>query len=68
MNEKAGSHQSKQQEEKFDVRAGRCLYAGAQPDIFQGRGGFLKLGHFNKYFVKYSRTKGPAGEISDFFS
>ena len=24
----------------------------AQPEIFQGRRGFLKLGHFDKYFIK----------------
>ena len=24
---------------------------GAQPDIFQGRGGFMKLGHFDKKYV-----------------
>ena len=27
-------------------------FSGAQPEIFQGRGGFVELGHFNKYFVK----------------
>ena len=41
--------------------------SGAQPDIFQGRGGFVKLGHFDKHFVKNSRKKGPAGKISEFF-
>ena len=30
---------------------------GTQPDIFQGRGGFMKLGHFDKYFMKKSRKK-----------
>ena len=25
---------------------------GAQPEIFQGRGVFVKLGHFNKHFLK----------------
>ena len=28
-------------------------HAGAQPQIFQGRGGFVKLGHFNKHFVEF---------------
>ena len=37
---------------------------GARPEIFQGRGGFVKLGHFNKHFVKNSRKKEPAGKIS----
>ena len=36
---------------------------GAQPEIFQGRGGFVKLGHFNKHFVKNTRKKGAAGKI-----
>ena len=27
--------------------------AGAQPEIFQGREGFVKLGHFDKHFVKH---------------
>ena len=39
---------------------------GAQPEIFQGRGGFVKLGHFDKHFVKNSRKKDPAGKISEF--
>ena len=40
---------------------------GAQPEIFQGRGGFVKLRHFDKHFVKNSRKKGPAGKILEFF-
>ena len=28
------------------------LYAGAQPEIFQGREAFVELGHFNKHLVK----------------
>ena len=43
------------------------LLTGAQPEIFQGRGGLVKLGHFDKHFVKNSRKKGPAGKISEFF-
>ena len=27
---------------------------------FQGRGGFVELGHFDKHFVKNARKKGPA--------
>ena len=37
-------------------------YAGAQPEIFQGRGGFLELAHFSKHFVKNTRKKGPSGK------
>ena len=29
--------------------------SGAQIEIFQGRGGFVELGHFNKHFVKNTR-------------
>ena len=36
---------------------------GAQPEIFQGRGGFVELGRFDKLFVKNTRKKGPAGKI-----
>ena len=35
--------------------------------IFQGRGGFMKLGHFNKYFIKKSRKKAPQGKPLEFF-
>ena len=38
-----------------------------QPEIFQGRGGFVKLGHFDKHFVKNSGKKGSARKISEFF-
>ena len=41
--------------------------SGAQPEIFQGRGGFVKLGHFNKHFIKKSRKKAPQGNILEFF-
>ena len=37
-------------------------YAGAQPEIFQGRGGFVELAHFDKHFVRNTRQKGPAGK------
>ena len=36
--------------------------SGVQPEIFQGRGGSVELGHFNKYFVKKNKEKGSAGE------
>ena len=37
--------------------------AGAQPDIFQSRGGFVKLGHSGKHFVKNPRKKVSQGKI-----
>ena len=39
----------------------------AQPEIFQGRGGFVKLGHFDKHFIKKLRKKAPQGKILEFF-
>ena len=41
---------------------------GIQPKVFQSRGGFVKLGHFDKHFVKNSRKKGSAGENFGVFS
>ena len=38
------------------------IYASAQTEIFQGREGFMKLGHFDKNFLKTSRRKSPTGE------
>ena len=43
------------------------LCSGVQPEIFQGRGGFVKLGHFNKHFIKKSRKKAPQRKILEFF-
>ena len=40
---------------------------GAQPEIFQGRRGFVKLGHFDKHFIKKSRKKASQGKILEFF-
>ena len=38
--------------------------AGAQPEIFQGREGFVELGHSDKHFVKRSKKKkAPQGKI-----
>ena len=42
-------------------------YIGAQPEVFQGRGGFVRLGHFHKHFIKKSRKKAPQGSILEFF-
>ena len=33
------------------------MSAGAQPEIFQSRGDFVKLGDFDKHFVKNARKK-----------
>ena len=38
-------------------------HTGAQPEIFQGRESFVKLGHFDKHFIKKSRKKAPQGNI-----
>ena len=43
------------------------ILAGAQPDIFQGRGGFVELGHFDKYFAKRSRKNAPQRKNLQFF-
>ena len=40
---------------------------GAQPEIFQGRGGLVGLGQFYKHFVKNTRKKAPHGKIGEFF-
>ena len=36
-----------------------CLSTGAQPENFQGRGGFVELGHFDKLFIKNTGKKSP---------
>ena len=38
--------------------------AGMQSEIFQGRGSFGELGHFDKHFVINLRKKGLAGVFS----
>ena len=38
------------------------LNAGAQPEIFQGIGIFVELGHFDKHFIKNTRKKRPRRE------
>ena len=48
-------------EKKYAIYEG---YTGAQPEIFQCKGGFVKLGHFHKLSVKNSRKKGAAERIS----
>ena len=44
------------------------LTSGAQPETFQGRGGFVKLGHFDEHFIKKSRKKAQEVRILEFFS
>ena len=34
-----------------------CTCVGTQPEIFQSRGSFMELGHFDKHFVKNTRKK-----------
>ena len=41
---------------------------GAQPEIFQDRGGFVELAQLDKLFVKNRRKKGPAGKNFGAFS
>lgn len=41
---------------------------GAQPEILQGRGGFMELDHFDKHFVKNKRKRGCAWKNFGFFS
>ena len=43
------------------------MSADTQPEIFQGRGGFVELGYFDKYFVKNTRKKAPQRNIFEFF-
>ena len=43
------------------------MYTSAQPEIFQGRGGFIKLGNFDKHFLINSRKKVPEGKYLGFF-
>ena len=40
-------------------RLRKCIGDNSRPTkIFQGRGDFVKLGHFDKYFIKKPRKKG----------
>ena len=43
------------------------LRAMVQPEIFHGKEGFGKLGHFSKHFVKTSRKKTPQWRVSEFY-
>ena len=50
---------------KFTYFTGK---SGAQPEIFQGKGGFVKLEDFDKHFIKKSRKKVPHEENFGVFS
>ena len=44
------------------------IYPGAQPEIFQGRGGFMELGHFKNILSKTKeKKKNPLGKILEIF-
>ena len=43
------------------------VISGTQPEIFQGRGGFVELGHFNKHFVKNTIKKPRREKFWSFF-
>ena len=45
----------------------RISMSGVQPEIFLGRGGFVKLGHFDKHFLKKWRKNATQGNILEFF-
>ena len=38
------------------------IVSGAQTRFFQGRGGFLEQGHFNKHFIFDTREKDRTGK------
>ena len=44
------------------------MLSGEQPETFQGRGGFVEFGQFEKLFVKNTRKKDPAGKNVEAFS
>ena len=44
------------------------MIRGAHPEIFQGSGGFMELGHFDKHFSKNTKLEIPAGKIFRAFS
>ena len=44
-----------------------AVFPGAQPEIFLGRGGFVKLRHFDKHFLKKLGKKAPQRKILEFF-
>ena len=67
----SGDQRGRKEQRKLENSCGPwrwcCKTAGAQPEIFQSRWGFVKLGHFDKHFIKKSRKKAPRGKILEFF-
>ena len=51
----------------YSYRQGFLVWSGAQPEIFQGRGGFVETGHFNKHFVENTGKKYPREKILKIF-
>ena len=41
-------------------------FTGVQPEIFQSSGGFVKLEHFDKHFIKNTGKKDPTGILEIF--
>ena len=54
----------------FELKNSNLWYftSDAQPDIFQGSEGFVKLGHSDKHFFRNLTKKEPAGENFEFSS
>ena len=52
---------------KYVVNQKSSRDTGAQPELFQGRGGFVELGHFDKLFVKNTKKKALPGKILELF-
>ena len=48
-------------------RYSKNLFPGAQPEIVQGREGFMKLRHFDKHFVENSRKRSRRENFGVFF-
>ena len=53
----------------YSYRQGTCflVWSGAQPEIFQGMGGFVETGYFNKHFVENTGKKYPRKNILKIF-
>ena len=43
------------------------MNSDAQPEIFQGRGGFVKLGYSDKHFIKNQNEKPYREKFGNFF-
>ena len=51
-------------ESKYDLD----INTGAQPELFQGRGGFVESGHLDKLFVKNTKKRPRRKIFWSFFS